>query len=67
MRSLLTEKYVGELCVVCEQSKPKGIHLYTSFICTDCEREIIQSDMSDPKYKYYLHQLKKITLPDIPS
>ena len=30
-----------EVCVICEEQKDKGIHLYTSFICTKCEQDII--------------------------
>jgi hypothetical protein len=67
LSSLLANRHIGETCVVCEQMKPKGIHLYTAFICTDCERDLIQTDTSDPRYKYFLKQLKKITTPEIYS
>ncbi|MEH7481712.1 sigma factor G inhibitor Gin [Neobacillus drentensis] len=65
MSSLLAQKYHEETCVICENQKPKGIHLYTSFICTECENDLIQTDTNDPKYKYFLKQLKKITTPEI--
>ena len=39
-----------------------GIHLYTSFICEECEREMIGTDTRDIKYKYYLKQLKKLRI-----
>jgi hypothetical protein len=55
----------GEYCVICEQKKMKGIHLYTSFICTECEKNIIKTETDDPKYKYYINQLKKVTKPQI--
>ncbi len=60
-----TKKIAGEACVVCECMKMSGIHLYTSFICEECEREMIGTDTRDIKYKYYLKQLKKITNPEI--
>ena len=60
-----TKKVAGKTCVVCESMKPSGIHLYTSFICEECERDIIGTDTKDMKYKYYLKQLKKITNPEI--
>ena len=47
-------------CVVCETDKGEGIQLYTSFLCVDCERKIIQTSPSDPDYKYFLSRLKKI-------
>lgn len=67
MGSLLAKKQVGETCVVCEQTKATGIHLYTSFICTECESVMINTDTSDPKYKYYVEKLRKVTNPEIYS
>lgn len=64
MCSQLAYKQPEESCVICEQIKPKGIHLYTMFICTECEKELIQTETSNPKYKYFLQQLKKVTSPE---
>lgn len=58
---------IGETCIICEERKEKGIHLYTEFICTGCEKEMLQTDTADPKYSFYLQQLKKITIPKIYS
>ncbi len=65
MSSPLAQNQFGETCVICEQMKPKGIHLYTSFICIECEKEMLQTEISNPKYKYFLKQLRKITTPEI--
>lgn len=65
LSSLFAHQQLGETCVICENLKPKGIHLYTSFICMECERDLIHTATSDPKYKYFLKQLKKITNPEI--
>jgi len=54
-----------EVCVICEKHKEKGIHLYTSFICTDCEQSMIMTDTNDPMYKFFLNKLRKITAPEI--
>lgn len=62
---ILSSQNLGETCVVCEERKNKGIHLYTSFICTECEGDLIKTETDDPKYKYYIHQLKKATKPEI--
>ncbi len=67
MNSNLAHQALQETCVICEEQKVKGIHLYTSFLCVDCENELIQTDTSDPKYKYFLKQLKKVTVPEIYS
>ncbi|MFL6561321.1 MAG: sigma factor G inhibitor Gin [Bacillus sp. (in: firmicutes)] len=65
LSSLLAHNHYEETCVICESLKPKGIHLYTSFICTECENDLIHTDTNDPRYKYFLKQLKKITTPEI--
>lgn len=65
MGSLLAKEQHGENCVICEQDKLKGIHLYTSFICIDCEKRIISTDTSDPQYKFFLRKLRKINTPEI--
>ncbi|MEK3856815.1 sigma factor G inhibitor Gin [Cytobacillus sp. FSL H8-0458] len=65
MGSLLAKKQAGEECVICEQAKTRGIHLYTSFICTDCENDLLTTDTNHPKYNYYLKKLRKITMPEI--
>lgn len=62
---ILSSQHHGENCVLCEEKKVRGIHLYTSFICTECENDLIKTDTNDPKYKYYLNQLKKATKPEI--
>jgi hypothetical protein len=67
MHSSVTNSLTGETCIVCEQPKEKGIHLYTKFICCDCEKDMIQTDTDNPKYRFYLRQLKKITNKEIYS
>ncbi|WP_409303599.1 sigma factor G inhibitor Gin [Peribacillus sp. SCS-155] len=60
MDSIVTKKSAGETCIVCEHVKDVGIHLYTSFICNECERDLINTDTDHPKYTHYVNQLKKI-------
>lgn len=52
---------VMEKCIVCDEAQKHGIHLYTSFICTDCEKAMINTDPTDPTYKYFINQLKVVT------
>ncbi|MFS0865365.1 sigma factor G inhibitor Gin [Fredinandcohnia sp. 179-A 10B2 NHS] len=65
--SLANIKNIGETCIICEQEKHRGIHLYTRFICLDCEKDIIHTETNDPKYQYYLTKLKKVSTPEIYS
>lgn len=61
----LKTKTEPEMCIICEQMKPSGIHLYTSFICSDCENEIVHTETGDPRYLYFIRQLKAIGKPQM--
>ncbi len=61
------ERNEKDQCIICNQEKAEGMYLYTSFICTTCEGSIIQTDTTDPKYLFYIKQLKKVTLSRILS
>ncbi|CAM3674194.1 sigma factor G inhibitor Gin [Marinicrinis lubricantis] len=47
-------------CIICDGDKKEGIHIYTSFICLDCEKEIVGTDVLDLKYPFFIRQLKQI-------
>lgn len=47
-------------CVVCDKEKSVGYYLYHSFICTDCEKKIIETDSSDPAYQVYVEKLRAV-------
>ena len=49
-----------ECCGICEEEKERGIHLYTLFICCECEHNIIHTEPREEKYNYYLHKLKNM-------
>ena len=49
-------------CTVCNQSKGQGIVVVDSFICADCEYEIVRTDVWDGKYSFFITQLKQIPL-----
>ncbi|MFD0591076.1 sigma factor G inhibitor Gin [Paenibacillus sp. GCM10027627] len=48
-------------CIICGQLKPgsEGIRIVTGFICAPCEREMIQTDVKDEKYPFFIHQMKQ--------
>lgn len=56
-----------EKCGICEEEKEKGIHLYTMFICTECEHNMIHTDPREEKYNYYLRKLKNVNKPKLYS
>ena len=47
-------------CIVCNQAKTDGIVIVDHFICANCEQEIVQTDVKDAKYSFYIHQLKRL-------
>lgn len=49
-------------CIVCEQPKEEGIFIVSEFICTDCESEMVHTDVKDEKYPFFIHQLRQIWL-----
>ncbi|MFC0274240.1 sigma factor G inhibitor Gin [Metabacillus herbersteinensis] len=61
------KKQVGETCIVCEEEKALGIHLYTSFICVECEKSLINTETSDPMYQYFLRKLQRVKTPPLYS
>lgn len=49
-----------QICLVCDQTNDKGIHLLNYFICEQCEREITLTNPSEKNYRYYLKHFKKV-------
>lgn len=49
----------GNMCSICEKDKSDGLHLYIGFICTECEKAIVQTDTSDPVYQEYVEKMRK--------
>ncbi len=47
-------------CPICNEEKPEGITIYNTFICLDCEKDMIQTEPSEVKYQYYIEKLKVI-------
>ncbi|WP_018663613.1 sigma factor G inhibitor Gin [Heyndrickxia acidiproducens] len=60
---LEAEQENQEVCIICEQAKQNGIHLYHAFICNECEDEMVHTETGDPRYLYFIRQLKAIKAP----
>ncbi|HEO8421910.1 sigma factor G inhibitor Gin [Niallia sp. FSL W8-0635] len=58
-KSHYTQSIQGEKCLICEKNKLEGIHLFQSFICMECEREIVNTKTNDPKYQFFVYQMGK--------
>lgn len=49
-------------CIICGQQKAEdeGIRIVAGFICGPCEVEMVQTDVRDAKYPFFIHQMKQI-------
>lgn len=47
-------------CIICGNSCKEGITILSQFICSECESEMVQTDVKDDKYPYFIHQLKQL-------
>jgi hypothetical protein len=54
------EEYQEMPCIICGQLKPDGIRILSEFICEGCEAEMVQTDVQDVKYPFFIHQMKQI-------
>jgi hypothetical protein len=54
------EEYREMSCIICGQMKLNGIRILSEFICEGCEAEMVQTDVQDVKYPYFIHQMKQI-------
>ncbi|UOE94168.1 sigma factor G inhibitor Gin [Alkalihalobacillus sp. LMS39] len=52
-----------ENCIVCNQSHHNGIHLFSHFICSSCERKMVETEPHEEYYKYCLEKLRIIKIP----
>lgn len=49
-----------DLCMICDQPRTEGIHICEAFICGDCEREMVETDVSDARYPYFIMRMRQI-------
>jgi len=49
-------------CAICELQREEGIRIATSFICSSCEDEMVNTDVLDEKYVYFIAQMRHIFL-----
>ncbi|KKO51569.1 sigma factor G inhibitor Gin [Paenibacillus sp. DMB20] len=58
------EEMAERVCIVCSQVKKEGITIVSQFVCEDCESEIVHTNAEDAKYRFFIHQLKQIVMPN---
>ncbi|HEX7056311.1 MAG TPA: sigma factor G inhibitor Gin [Bacilli bacterium] len=50
----------NSVCIICHGQRSEGIRICSRFICADCEREIVRTDVVDGNYGYFIDQMKQI-------
>ncbi|MFK7696830.1 sigma factor G inhibitor Gin [Paenibacillus sp. HJGM_3] len=56
----MEEEVQNTKCIICEQEKPLGIRICSQFVCDECESEMVNTDVSDARYPFFIHQMNKI-------
>ena len=47
-------------CMICGRIQTDGLHIVEEFICLDCERELIHTEVSDAKYPFFISRMKQV-------
>jgi|GEM_PF-358662 len=50
----------GNICLICGRGQRIGLHIAEEFICSDCEREMVRTEVWDAKYPYFVHRMKQM-------
>ncbi|WP_203364446.1 sigma factor G inhibitor Gin [Bacillus sp. REN10] len=61
----MKEKREEHICMICEQSKQKGIYIYKAFICKECERKVLQTAPEEEAYVHFVRKMRKIRIPSV--
>jgi hypothetical protein len=51
-----------ETCLICGRHEVEGIHICNQLICDSCQKRIVETEVTDWKYKYYMNKLAKLRL-----
>ena len=46
-------------CGVCKHESDQGMYLMSMWLCKDCERAIVELEIEDASYQWYVEQLRK--------
>lgn len=49
-------------CTICDNFSDLGIHIVSSFICKQCEQEMVKTDVRDERYPFFVSRMKHVLL-----
>ncbi|QQK78511.1 sigma factor G inhibitor Gin [Salicibibacter cibi] len=47
-----------ESCGICNEESEKGFFLLSIWICLSCERKMVELEVEDPSYAWYIDRLR---------
>lgn len=56
------DEFREQHCIICGMPKAEseGMVIVSGFICQSCETEMVQTDVQDAKYPFFIHQMKQL-------
>jgi hypothetical protein len=51
-----------ETCLICGRQNVEGIHICNQLICNSCQKKIVDTDVTNWKYKFYMNKLAKLRI-----
>ncbi|MCL1632438.1 sigma factor G inhibitor Gin [Sporolactobacillus sp. CPB3-1] len=51
-----------ERCLICGKTQVEGIHICDQLICDSCQKKIVETDVMDWKYRFYMNKLAKLKI-----
>lgn len=49
-------------CMICHVSANQGIKILDSFLCQDCEQEIVKTEVDDSRYTMFVSKMRDLNL-----
>lgn len=46
------------VCMICARTGGDGIHILSRFICSDCEQDLVNTEVDDDLYEYFVDRLR---------
>ncbi len=57
---MIVEENSMGCCMICGAFVADGIWILSEFICDECESEIVQTDVQDEKYPFFIYQMRQL-------
>lgn len=51
-----------ETCLICGRQNVEGIHICNQLICDSCQKKMVETDVTNWKYKFYMNKLAKLRI-----